>query len=553
MAVRDESPLRLPFKSELPPSLGWLEVAAWALFFAVLAGVCVQVHVKTARNLARGRRADWAYYWALGAWRRAPDDPAKRAAVLKAARAVRSVKRHKGAIPRWRSAVRQFWAGRNIYRSHATNVAADPLTGQPLPGQARPASASAPAREQWLRLGAPAEELAERPVHLHPNMPFVVILLSAFAYLPPQICLAVVNVLKIVALLGAICAAAAAVNNGRHRMDEWVVGLAVLFALPLIISDIQHVNTNLFVLGLLAVHLWLYRRGRDGWAGVVLALAVCLKMTPALFGLYWLYQRNWRLLGGLVAALAVMVVGLPLVALGPTRFTELTGSWLANLIVPGLLKARPYPIHINQSLPGVFCRLVMHGNIYHNPDDFAVAPRFGYINFLSLPLAAGRYVLMGLKLLILAVAAWAVGWAKLPRDDARRGLHYGLVAAAMLILNQRTWDHHAVVLLISYLAIWYVLAYGRFGRRRRVACLVVMLAAGALNWLMGKSLFTLLAGRARGRELADIVEAYGPAFVHFVLIFILCVVLLRALRATDRAGRTLFSSRRQPLGRNTAT
>jgi len=327
----------------------------------------------------------------------------------------------------------------------------------------------------------------------------------------------------------------------------------VLFALPLVISDIQHVNTNLFVLGLIAVHLWLYRRGRDAWAGAVLALAVCLKMTPVLFGLYWLYQRNWRLLGGLVAALAVMVVAVPLTVLGPGRFTELTGSWLGNLIVPGLLKAKPFPIHVNQSLPGVFCRLFMRGNIYYNPDDFAVAPRFGYINLISLPLAVGRYVLMGLKLSILAVAAWAVGWAKLPRDDARRGLHYGLVAAAMLILNQRTWDHHAVVLLVAYLAIWYVLAYGRFDRRVRVACLVMMLVAGGLNWLMGKSLFTLLAGRARGRELADIVEAYGPAFVHFVLIFVLCVVLLRALRATDRAGRTLFSSRRQPLGRNTAT
>lgn len=537
-----DNPRLPPFKSEVTGPAVWARVAAYVAILAALAAVCVQFHRRTGRNLDKAADADRAYRDALAAHQADPSDPAKRTEAVRAMKAVRTVKRTRGAISRWGRAVRQFWAGENVYRPLPGTGATDPLTGELLPGRTLP-----PKPE--LRLGMSVEELTDRPVRMHPNMPVVVILLTPLAYLPAQVCVATVNVLKILALVAAVFAAAAVANHRRHRMDEWVVGLAVLLAGPLIISDIQHGNTNTFVLAAIAGHLWLYRRGRDFWAGALLAAAVCLKMTPALFGLYWLYQRNWRLLAGLAAAGVVAAVGAPLVALGWARYGELTGSWLENLILPGLLKGRPFPAHYNQSLPGVFWRLMMTGNIYYSPDDVLVADRFGYINIVSLSPAAGRWVLTGLKAAIVAVMAWAIGWKKLPRDDARRGLHYGLIVAGMLILNQRTWDHHAVILLIAYVGIWYVLAYSRIGRPTRITCLVLTALAGVINWLMGKSLFVPFFGKDRGKEVADVVEAYGPSFLHFVLIFTVCVILLRALAAADRAEETLFSPTRIRLGR----
>ncbi len=539
---------RLPFKFE---STGrWAaraRVAAWVALFAMLAAVCVQHHLRVRKNFRRARVKDRAYYKALAEHQADPDDPDKESKAVRAMKVARWAKRSKGAIPRWSTAVRQFWAGENIYRPLRGGQVSDPLTGEILPGKTKPPQAH-------LRLGAPVEELVRQPTRMHPNMPFVVILLTPFAYMSVQVCVAAVNALKVLALVASIFAVSSAANNGRHRMDEWVVGLAVLFAAPLIISDMQHGNTNMFVLAALAGHLWLYRRGNDLAAGAVLAMAVCLKMTPALFGVYWLYQRNWKLLAGLAVTLAVAVIAVPMLALGRVRYGELTGNWLDNLILPALLKGRPFPQHVNQSLPGVFWRLMMHGNIHYNPDDYAYAREFGYINMVSLSPAVGRWVLTVLKAAIVAVMAWAIGWKKLPRDDGRRGLHYGLVATGMLILNQRTWDHHAVILLIAYVGIWYALAYGRMSSSARITCLALTGLAGVVNWLMGKSLFVAFFGSERGKEVANIVEAYGPTFLHFVLIFAVCVVLLRALAATDRRGEALFSLKRIPLrGEETGT
>jgi len=540
MATTDEYPRLPPFRSDVTGWAVWARLGAYVAVVAMLVSVCVQFHHRMGKTLREADEADRAYDKALAAWREDPDDPARRAKVLRIMTVVREVDRTNGAIPRWSGPVRRFWAGENIYKPLRGAGISDPLTGELLGGKTKP-----PKRK--LTPGMSVEQITRRPIQMHPNMPFVVILLTPFAYLPLQVCVAVVNALRILALIASIFAVASAANNRRHRMDEWVVGLAVLLAAPLIISDFQHGNTNMFVLLAIAGHLWLYRKGHDFAAGAALAMAVCLKMTPALFGLYWLYQRNWRLLAGLVVTLGVAVVAVPMLAVGPARYGELTGSWLNNLILPALLKGRPFPQHVNQSLPGVFCRLLMHGNIYYNPDNVAVAGKFGYINIASLSPAAGRWILTILKAAIVAVMAWAIGWKKLARDDARRGLHYGLIVAGMLILNQRTWDHHAVILLIAYVSIWYVLAYGRFGRGVRILCLVLTAAAGVINWLMGKSLFVAMFGKDRGKEVADIVEAWGPTFLHFVLIFAVCVILLRALAAADRGEDTLFSPTRIPL------
>jgi len=533
-----ERSLTFPYVVEYPPTSSrwhkparWGRVVAHVVFFAAILVACLQVHFKTAENQENGRKADFEYQMALAEYEDDPT-PANRQLALEAARRVANEKRHKGAIARWCKAVRQFWAGKNIYRPVRGAGAADPLTGRLRPG------ASVPPEPQ-PRLGASPAEIADADAWLHPNTPFVVILLTPLAYLPPQMSVAVVNVLKVLAVVAAIFWAASVTNHAGHRMGEWVVGLAVLLFLPLILGDFQHANTNTFVLAAVVGHLWLYRRGRDAWAGAVLALAICLKMTPVLFGAYWLYQRNWRLLGGMVVALAAAMVLIPLAALGPQRYDLFMGSWLSDLIVPGLIKGAPYPIHVNQSLSGVFSRLLMHGNLYYNPDDAAVAEEFAYVNFASIPPTVGRFVLLGIKILLLAVMAWAIGWRKLPRDDGRRGLHYGLVAAAILILNQRTWDHHATILLVAYLPLWYAIAYGRLDRARRVGSVITMAAAGLLVWGTSGSIFP--------ERMGDVVEAYGPTFGHFLIVFVLCIVLLRALRAPPGQHAQPYARHRLPL------
>lgn len=490
--------LVLPYTSPLPSKGPWrpmariLRLAAYLVVIgALLAASALQIW-KTREKLAVGRQADDQYLMALVLLQQAqaqqqaePSDQNQRAlhaasdAAQQAAWGVRNADRAQGAILYWTPAVRQMWEGRNIYLPVQDHGGSDPLTGRPLAEQG-------PVRSPLV--GLSPEELTETIPWPHPNMPFVVILLTPLSKLPPLTEAVAVIVLQLAALGAAVYWACWAVNHDGRKMADWVLGLALVFAMPLVIADIQQGNTNTFVLAALAGHLFLYRRGQDQWAGAALALAICFKLTPLLFALYWLYQRNWKLLGGLVIALAAMVVLTPLVLLGWARYIILTDGWLRY--VGGYLDAA----------------------------------------YLS---ADGFNVLLAAKLAGLVLLAWAIGWRRLSRDDGRRGLHYALVLAAVLLLTGQTRLESAAPMLVAYLAVWYALACGRLPAWMRLGAMAIVLAGGVPLYAMVIAGFAPIAGQS-AEGLSKVLAAGGSATFKWLMAFLAAAfILLEGLGRQD--------------------
>ncbi len=486
----------LPYVTELPANpvtrrkVATLRIAAYVVLVALLIVPVIQFQVITTRRTRRAK----------------PKPPtSSQMTASAAAKEELAVDSTKGAIGRWRLAIRDFWAGKNIYAAQAP------------PGE----------------------------TSLHPNMPFTVILLTPFAHLSAGSAAAVFDALKIASIVAAILMMVRVADHDGARMPDWVVALGVLWAIKPITGDILHGNTNDFVLAAIVLHLWLYRRGWDLSAGTALAVAICLKMTPALFLIYWLYQRSWKVLMGTVVALLVFTAVVPAVAVGPDRAMVLTRTWLDNLILPGLVRGEWYPIHINQSVSGVLGRYLLSrgqpgGDIYWNPDDnpYSLQAEHGWISLVSLSPLQAKMVVRGVQLLLVALGAWAIGWRKLPRDDGRRALHYGLVVTGMMLLNQRTWDHHATVLLVATVAIWYAVARGRISRAARAWAIGLMLVAAACLWLSSNGVFVMAALLARrtvkvGVEWADVEMAYGPVFFYFLMLFATGVILLVVMRRSE--------------------
>lgn len=499
----------LPYETFIPadPSkrrfASVLRIVLYVLFFAAMIIPIVQLESTVLRNQRRLRE----YNTRLRENRLTEKD----------IRSGKPPKGHKGAVNRWRTAVHKFWDGENIYCS---------------PGQAGEHSSDKNANK--------------RPtVFLHPNMPFVVILLTPFSYLPMWAGGLLFTILKVLAVFVAILAAVRVVNHREMRMPDWIVGLGVLWWLTGMTGDIQHANTNGFVLAAIVFHLWLYRRGKDLSAGVLLALAICIKMTPALFVLYWIYQRNWKLLRGTLGAGLLFAVVIPAVLVGPARYSELTSTWYKNLIKPGLVEGAWYPIHINQSISGVTSRFLLGGqrggDINWNPDDtgYEGVKNHKWIAFASLDPQVVKRIIQGLQVCIVLLMGWAIGLRKLPRDDGRRSLHYAMILAGILLLNQRSWGHHAAILFPAFLGVWYAVGFGKFGKRLRLVTLIMILLCGIISWLSTGELMVLygklLCGlpKSQAKEFADQLTAYGPKFVVFLLLFLTAVILAVGMKKSD--------------------
>jgi len=139
----------------------------------------------------------------------------------------------------------------------------------------------------------------------------------------------------------------------------WFVTWALVA--PAMIGTLQTGNVQLLFIVGSVVAMWLFERGRPAIGGVILACAIVSKLYPGMLLLYLLIRRDWRALGWTAAAGAVFL-GITIADVGWTpmaAFLDHLPKILSGEAFPGL--ARPAPIAVNESIPGIVFKLGLFG------------------------------------------------------------------------------------------------------------------------------------------------------------------------------------------------
>jgi len=218
---------------------------------------------------------------------------------------------------------------------------------------------------------------------------------------------------------------------GLERWRPSPVGLVGLFLGTLffypVARSVMLGQFTLHVTLFLVAALWALQRGRDGWAGVLLA-ATSVKPQMVIFIVPWLVlwavgQRRWRLMGGLLAGGVLLVLAsLALFLRWPISFIDDVRRY--SRVAGG---RNPLAVLMGLVWPG-------------GPE-------------------AVRYGLAGLLLLAM-LAAWRRGW----RDDGElfvRAIHWTIIVS--LLVTFQTGTTNQALLLIPLFA-WLRRALERWGR-----------------------------------------------------------------------------------------
>ncbi len=393
---------------------------------------------------------------------------------------------HRSAIVRWQSAMQEFEAGEDIYRRH-----------------------------------------------LHPNSPMLLLLLKPLMLLPPVAGALAWFYLKLGLAVLAVCWVFRIVAEPDRPFPPWAMALTVLLSLRPVLGDLTHGNVNLFILFLVVAALYAYCHSWDVTAGVVLALAVACKVTPALFMPYFLWKRSWRVLAGCALGLGLFLwPGLvPGAVLGMDRYAEHLRGWTDAMIRPFLVSGVVfYSEHNNQSLPGLLLRLLTESPSFSTYVNDIYTP-LEYHNLLRLDPGAVRWLVKACLGLFALVVVWACRTPTEPRGGWRLAAEFSLITLGMLLFSERTWKHHCVTLVLPFAVLCYVLAaYRPAGGRRRY--LIGTLTAAAL----------LMAATASGagevwERFADLAEVYGAYVWAFLALATALVTLLVSL-PTSSDGRS---------------
>jgi alpha-1,2-mannosyltransferase len=315
------------------------------------------------------------------------------------------------------------------------------------------------------------------------------------------------------------------VADAGRPFPPWAQALTVLLSIRPIVGDLQHGNINLFILFLVVAALFALLRKRDFLAGLLLALAIACKLTPALFIPYLLWKRAWRCLAGcIVGVMLFLLPGIvPGTLLGFEANQQQLTSWYREMVRPYVVENKVQAKYSNQSLVGLVFRLTTHTPAFAEYDfaEERYVP-LAYANVISLDPRQAKWIVLACEVLFAGLVLWR---CRAPLD-ARRGwrlsAEFAVVLLGMLLFSERTWKHHCVTLVLPFAVLCYYLAV-EAPRRVRIGLMAMLGLVTGLLSMTSTELFDEFARQAQ------VYGAYVLAFL--ILLTALLLIISRRSRA----------------------
>jgi hypothetical protein len=369
---------------------------------------------------------------------------------------------HRSAFVRWRPQVLQFWAGVNIY-------------------------------DRMLFPNPPI-----MPITLHPLMvlPTVTGAMCWFA-------------IKVVLTTAALVMCLGIVKPKGQPYPPMFRSLVLLLSLRPILGDLHHGNNNLLIMFLIVAMFCAWRSGYDIVAGLLLALATSYKVTPALFFLYFAYKRSWRTVGWGILGMGIFLLIVPSLVVGTEFNAECFRMWWSRMVTPFVVKGATSSQENNQSMFGVFSRLLTYLTPGQGRYDTHLV-----LNVLSLPPWLVSYLIKAVALCLVALLAVLCRTRTTDRRDPRILGEIALVVLTMLFVSERSWKHHYVTVLLPYTYLMYEFFSPRVSPRGRALLVGSMALSFSLMAAASADLGGLFA-EGQGHEIA---QGYGSfLWAGFVL------------------------------------
>ena len=386
-------------------------------------------------------------------------------------------------------------------------------------------------RSAFVRWRDQILDLVEHDVNIfdrynYPNPPIMVVLLEPLVYLPPLLGSLSWFYIKVGLAALAIWGTFRLVEDPDRPFPIWGKGLVVLLSLRAITGDLSHGNINLFILALVVGSLCAYRGRREGLAGLLLALGIACKVTPALFVPYFVWKRAWKTLAGCAVGLVLFFLVIPSLRFGMEKNAEYLGGWIDRMVKPFVVRGEVWSEHNNQSLPGLAARLLTHSASFSTYIGDQYTP-LEYHNLFSLDPAVARWVVKGFMGLFVLLVVWVCRTPTADRAGWRMAAEFSLIVLGMLLFSERTWKHHCVTLLLPFAVLGYYLSAFRPGPALRgylIGTLVVVVL------LMTATSTGLVGSLERAAKLAQV---YGAYVWCYLLLMTALVVLLKRGEPAD--------------------
>ena len=286
---------------------------------------------------------------------------------------------------------------------------------------------------------------------------------------------------------------------------------------------------------LICTAIYLFKKRRDLWTGIVVTIAANLKYLPGMLAVYFLCKRQWRVMLGVLGALVIYVAGV-LAVLGP----EIT--WFYAIEHPFQLLT----LHRHQGtgIDGSIQRQTLGGTVYkwfsrvQGSNTFEQQLRIGTFA-VSQPRLA-HVLAQGLKVLTFGWYVWFISrrrWR--PADRQVRWplilYEYSLTLIMIFIVAQAALVHYAILVLPAFV-LTGLLLYQHRARFHWPEKVLFFAAYSLSGWLIpGGLLDHLPPAPLWGQAHANFYLWLSLPFYGFVLLGVCIVLCYRRVLQTSHS------------------
>lgn len=249
--------------------------------------------------------------------------------------------------------------------------------------------------------------------------PTTFLFLFPFGLIPIEVAQKIWTILSFSALIGSIFVILKAVTKKLPLLTFLLIYSFAMLSFPVKFTFGMG-QINLILLFLLSLCFLSYQRKKSYLAGIFLGVACAIKLTPVFLLLFFLRKRAFRVVASvLVTILSVFILAMLL--FGQTLIWQYFTSVLPNIPTVG------NSVYYNQALTGFLARMAI-------PNDIA-----GIINYLFFA--------------ILLVTSFVLTSPKTQKPLSEL-MEYGIFITVILIGAGLSWQHHFVLLIIPYTALF---------------------------------------------------------------------------------------------------
>ncbi len=247
-----------------------------------------------------------------------------------------------------------------------------------------------------------------------------------------------------------------------------------------VLGDMQEGQTNLLMLAPLAAGLLAVqspRGSRQFCGGLLIALAVAIKVTPIIFLAYAIVRRRRWMVWGMVAGLPLFLWLLPGCFVGFRQEWIWLRDWMLVMVVPYIGEGR-IRVFEGQSVASFITRFLSHVPAFASGSGGAVVEH--YVNVVSFPLAVSQRIVRGVLAALGVTGLW---WLRKPLGDFRSRRYVAEIAAVtvfMLWASAWTWVPHYVTLIFALAAAGVVASDRGLPRMQQRRALVLLGVAAVL-------------------------------------------------------------------------